>query len=207
MANMFSEKSLLNEICSERCKKDIIRVKGEGMLLTKSELKAYQIFEIAMQSDEKDKESIDCMLFSQVHLFQIFTVNDKVIREYMDEVNMTIWNRRKAPDLIKKFWDNQMGRKSIDLLVCDRKRSKVICGVEIDGESHEDDNQIKYDEIKNFLFKSAGIPLIRFTNDEIDSLYKRIMHKEYLVAVVQTSYNSALKDVEYFHQNVNSAER
>ena len=56
---------------------------------------------------------------------------------------------------------------SIGEYIADFYCSKLKLVIEIDGESHFNDEAIEYDSIRTNFFKSLGIEVIRFNNDEV----------------------------------------
>lgn len=76
----------------------------------------------------------------------------------------------------KVFWHNLLKskqmlgfkftrQKPIDKYILDFYCSKLLLGIEIDGESHSD--QIEYDLIRTIQIESCGIKVLRYTNEEV----------------------------------------
>ncbi|MEK7499702.1 MAG: endonuclease domain-containing protein [Patescibacteria group bacterium] len=83
--------------------------------------------------------------------------------------------RMTAPELV--FWTAVRNRKlkgykfrrqySAGRYVIDFYCSKVRLGIEIDGDSHFQDEQKQYDAVRQEYIDSLGIEILRYTNDEI----------------------------------------
>lgn len=59
--------------------------------------------------------------------------------------------------------------KHIDFLLCDCRSLSILCAIELDDWTHQNEKRQVKDAEKEFALHSAGIPLIRFT---VDSSYK-----------------------------------
>lgn len=59
-----------------------------------------------------------------------------------------------------KYW-NQINRKHVDFLVCDRQSMKPVLGVELDDSSHQRADRIKRDDFVDRVFAAACLPLLR----------------------------------------------
>lgn len=57
---------------------------------------------------------------------------------------------------------NKINRKHVDFLVCSVVNMKPICGVELDDSSHVRTDRIERDEFVDKVFKTAGLPILRF---------------------------------------------
>lgn len=56
--------------------------------------------------------------------------------------------------------------KHVDFLICERKNYQPVLGIELDGASHDRSEQKYRDAVKETVFKSAGLPLVRFRNED-----------------------------------------
>lgn len=52
--------------------------------------------------------------------------------------------------------------KHVDFVICDRKTSTIICGIELDDISHQEASRVERDIFVNKLFSAVNTPLIRF---------------------------------------------
>lgn len=139
---------------------ELIELKRPAGLLTSTERKAYRLISAWMGGGY--------LLFSQVHLLQIFSFNARKLDRMLVGRGM----RRAAVEARKKqvtkdWIDGALGKKSVDFLVCDVMNTKPVLAIEIDGTSHEDENQISLDAIKDIIFASAGVSLLRLSNDSV----------------------------------------
>lgn len=55
----------------------------------------------------------------------------------------------------------------IDMLICSKNYMTPLMGIEFDGKSHEDQEQILRDEFKSALFRMGNIPLVRLNDKNI----------------------------------------
>lgn len=82
--------------------------------------------------------------------------DEKII--VLAQVNMTSflkWERRDQ----RAF--NQICRKSVDFLVCDRDASP-LAAIELQDKTHEQKNRKRSDEVKAEVLKTAHVPLVLF---------------------------------------------
>lgn len=63
-------------------------------------------------------------------------------------------------------------RMSVDFVVCDQNY-QLVCGIEIDDSTHQRADRVRADRIKNHVFKSAGIHLVRWKIAQIENLTDR----------------------------------
>lgn len=197
MKNVFSARPYIRSLTVGKSEKGILELKRKGLLLEKSEIMALEMLELAMLSD--DSLFKEFHIFAQVHLLQLFQLDREVLEENFDANNV---DKNLRKELLKKFdeyWVGEKGKKSVDLVVCVKKSSEVLFAVEIDGSSHSEEKQMKSDEIKNFIFNSSGVPLLRFSNEEIKSMYK-VMSKEKKIKKIVDRYFDAVKTIEEFHK-------
>lgn len=57
-------------------------------------------------------------------------------------------------------------RKSVDYVLCDTEFHPV-CAIELDDVSHERPDRVERDAFVNSLFRNAGLPLARFSTEDI----------------------------------------
>ncbi|MGQ3911419.1 DUF2726 domain-containing protein, partial [Enterobacter hormaechei] len=93
----------------------------------------------------------------------------------------------------------QLGFKSVDFLVCNKITTKVIYAIEIDDPSHIDPQRQQWDEIKNNIFKIAKIPLIRFSNEQINDIQGGKGFEEFKI-LVDTKVEESQCAIENFHK-------
>lgn len=56
---------------------------------------------------------------------------------------------------------SRINRRHTDFLLCTPKDMKPVAGIELDDKSHNSEKTKAIDELKNNVYKTAGIPLIR----------------------------------------------
>lgn len=81
-------------------------------------------------------------VFPQVHLSAVF--NHKIKGQ----------NRKAAFSYINQ--------KSVDYIVCDKQYRKPLLGIELDDWSHDGDIRKQRDMNVEYIFREAGLPLLRF---------------------------------------------
>ncbi len=62
--------------------------------------------------------------------------------------------------------------KSVDFVICDRNNFKPLCAIELDDRTHDRQDRIERDREVESIFRSIGLPLVRFR--EIPKSHKEI---------------------------------
>jgi len=85
--------------------------------------------------------------------------------------------RNEAPLAEKLLWQHLKGKqmlgydfhrqKSIDQYIVDFFCNELMLAIEVDGESHYSDEQIKKDKIRQTSLEQTGIKFLRFTNEDV----------------------------------------
>ncbi len=85
--------------------------------------------------------------------------------------------RNEAPLAEKLLWQHLKGKqmlgydfhrqKSIDQYIVDFFCNELMLAIEVDGESHYSDEQIKKDKIRQTSLEQTGIKCLRFTNEDV----------------------------------------
>ena len=90
------------------------------------------------------------------------------LRNNMPPAEKILWNKLKGKQLEKYKFRRQ---HSIDEFILDFYCPQAELAIEIDGDSHYEDDSPKYDAERSRKIESHGIRIIRFTNNEVyDSL-------------------------------------
>jgi ssDNA-binding Zn-finger/Zn-ribbon topoisomerase 1 len=105
--------------------------------LSPSEFAFYKILSLVIPKE--------FVIFTKVALKDIFFVTEK--------------DRSKQSTYL-----NKISKKHVDFLVCNASSMKAVCGIELDDTSHARQDRMIRDEFVNEVFKTAGLPLIRYTN-------------------------------------------
>jgi very-short-patch-repair endonuclease len=86
------------------------------------------------------------------------------LRKKLTEPEQRLWYRLRSRNLngIKFRRQYSIGRYVVDFFAPD---SRIV--IEIDGDSHYEDDAIEYDKIRTNYFESCDITVIRFTNKEV----------------------------------------
>jgi very-short-patch-repair endonuclease len=87
----------------------------------------------------------------------------RYLRKNMTEPEIKLWQYLRNEQLGVKF----RRQHSIGEYIADFYCTKLKLVIEIDGGSHFNDEAIEYDSIRTNFFKSLGIEVIRFNNDEV----------------------------------------
>lgn len=66
----------------------------------------------------------------------------------------------------KRTHENRIRSKHIDFTLCDKKTFKILGCIELDDKTHNNDQAIKNDMLKDDAFKAAGLPLIRINCED-----------------------------------------
>ena len=138
----------------------VIGPKRPSGLLTSVEVTALELIETLHPTDQYK-------IFTQVHVLQIFDIDSAELDKQFDSRFVLQEYREGITHHIKTAWNYEMGWKSIDFLICDKTTTRVLGGIEIDDPSHQDPDRQASDLVKNILFASAGVPLLRFTNADV----------------------------------------
>lgn len=64
----------------------------------------------------------------------------------------------------------EIGRKSIDFLICRARDSSIVAAIELNGVHHDTEKQRLSDEKKKTALEEAGIPLITFRADSVPDI-------------------------------------
>ena len=100
--------------------------------------------------------------------------NAEVLRNNMTESELLLWEKLKN----KKFYGLKFRRQHpIQTFVADFYCHKLQLIIEIDGEYHNDENQIELDETRTSILEFNGISVIRFTNDEVKNSIEKVLSK------------------------------
>jgi very-short-patch-repair endonuclease len=88
----------------------------------------------------------------------------KQLRRTMTRAEILLWRHLKANRLTGLGFRRQspMGNYIADLV---SHSCKLI--VEVDGESHDFEERIRYDQVRDQWFASRGYRVLRFTNDDV----------------------------------------
>ena len=88
----------------------------------------------------------------------------KQLRRTMARAETLLWRHLKAHRLARLAFRRQspMGNYIADFVAHSRKLV-----VEVDGESHDFEERIRHDEMRDRWFASRGYRVLRFTNDDV----------------------------------------
>jgi very-short-patch-repair endonuclease len=96
------------------------------------------------------------------------------LRKQLTAPEQKLWYRLRGRNLsnIKFRRQYSIGRYVVDFYAPD---ARVV--IEIDGDSHYEQNAIEYDKIRTEYFESCGIRVIRFTNREVMGQLEAVLEK------------------------------
>ena len=89
--------------------------------------------------------------------------NASELRKNMTVAEKQLWSRLNGSQLGVRF----KRQHPIDIFIADFYCHKYKLVVEVDGEYHNDEDQLEYDEGRTAELERFGITVIRFTNDEV----------------------------------------
>ena len=86
------------------------------------------------------------------------------LRKKLTEPEQVVWYRLRSRNLngIKFRRQYSVGRYVVDFYAPD---ARVV--IELDGDSHYQDDAIAYDKIRTEYFESCGMKIVRFTNNDV----------------------------------------
>ncbi len=111
-----------------------------------------------------------------------------------DKYNMLICPKVRLEDFIDVTYGwsikyrLRIRSRHVDFLICDSKLN-ILCGIELDGESHESYKQQKIDKFKNNLFQVIKIPLHRV---KVSDGIKFEVHIDSILGEYQTAQKEKL---------------
>jgi very-short-patch-repair endonuclease len=86
----------------------------------------------------------------------------------------------------KLLWEELRGNKvmglrfkaqhPIDTFIADFYCHSIKLALEIDGESHNSEDQIEYDKNRNVIMNNLGITVLRFKNTQIENDINRVIN-------------------------------
>lgn len=166
--------NMKNRLSPNGRKSKIVSLKRQSGLLTTVEQTAYNLFSLLSPTSTY-------LILSQVHLLQLFKIDQNLIDEELHRHNVMKPYRAEIKAQLSKKWAYEMGWKSMDFVICDPATTKVLGAIEIDDLSHNDPKRAACDLTKNVIFSSVGLPLLRFTNEQIldlaDKRYSELQSK------------------------------
>lgn len=65
-------------------------------------------------------------------------------------------------------WFNKINSKSVDFVICNKSFVVLAC-IELDGETHEQEDRQKADIAKDEALQAAGIPIVRIEANKLSS--------------------------------------
>ncbi|EPR0416081.1 DUF2726 domain-containing protein [Enterobacter hormaechei] len=185
-------KSIFKMLGPDIRNKSILKLKRVDGILTATEIEALNVL-------EKVFSTPSFRIFTQVHLLQIFDIDKNIIDNVLKGSHVLGDFKKRHEDNVVDYWHKQLGFKSVDFLVCNKITTKVIYAIEIDDPSHIDPQRQQWDEIKNNIFKIAKIPLIRFSNEQINDIQGGKGFEEFKI-LVDTKVEESQCAIENFHK-------
>lgn len=103
-----------------------------------------------------------------------FKEKRKELRKSIPKVEQMLWYRLKA----KRFLDIKFRRQnSIGPYVVDFYCAKLKLAIEIDGDSHFNEDGVKHDNQRTGYLNKEGIDVIRFTNNDIYTNIENVLEE------------------------------
>lgn len=82
-----------------------------------------------------------------------------------DIVHLPPWYKRYQWSI---YWWDRIQAKHVDFLVCDKKTFAPLLVIEVDDPSHERADRKKRDNLVDFVFKKADLPIIHINNESLE---------------------------------------
>jgi len=108
------------------------------------------------------------------------TKKRKILRNNSTQAEVLLWSELRRSQLGGYKFRRQC---SIDGFVVDFYCPRKRLAIEIDGESHFDNEAVEYDKGRQEFIESLGVQVLRFTNEE---LYKELSK---VLAIVKANLN------------------
>jgi len=96
----------------------------------------------------------------------------KMLRSNMTVHEKLLWEELKSNKVMGLRFKAQ---HPIDIFIADFYCHKIRLVVEVDGESHNSEDQIEYDQNRTMTMKELGITVMRFKNDQIENGISRVI--------------------------------
>ncbi len=98
----------------------------------------------------------------------------KALRKNMTLAEVLLWNKLKQKQMLKYDFDRQ---RPIDNYIVDFYCKDLMLAIEIDGSSHDFEEVIKNDGIRQKKLESMGIHFLRFQDREVKQDMENVLRK------------------------------
>ena len=88
----------------------------------------------------------------------------KVLRNSMPQTELILWNRLKGRQIKNKKFRRQFG---VGRYVIDFYCPEIKLAIELDGDTHNSTDEIKYDKTRQSEIENLGIIFLRIKNEEV----------------------------------------
>ena len=98
----------------------------------------------------------------------------KALRKNMTLAEVLLWNKLKQKQMLGYDFDRQ---RPIDNYIVDFYCKDLMLAIEIDGSSHEFEEVIKNDEIRQKKLESMGVHFLRFQDRKVKQDMENVLRK------------------------------
>jgi very-short-patch-repair endonuclease len=101
---------------------------------------------------------------TRIYNKKVYKEKRRVLRKNMTKAEVLLWLELKNRKILGQRFLRQYGVLSY---VVDNYCPKVKLAVEVDGATHQSEEEIEYDKIRQEKLEQYGITFLRFTNAEV----------------------------------------
>lgn len=120
-------------------------------------------------------------------LFNKISIKERrrILRHNMTKAESILWNRLKHRQICGQRFIRQF---SINSFIVDFYCPKLKLCIEVDGDTHLSENEIKYDDVRQDKLQSLFIKFLRFKNGEI---YNNL---DFVIEKIERKINELMKN-------------
>lgn len=96
----------------------------------------------------------------------------KMLRLNMTRHEKLLWEELRLNKIIGLRFKSQ---HPIDTFIVDFYCHKLMLVIEVDGESHNSEDQKKYDQNRTMMMKELGITILRFRNEQVENRLQEVV--------------------------------
>lgn len=116
----------------------------------------------------------------------------KMLRSNMTSHEKRLWEELNANKIMGLRFKAQ---HPVDAFVADFYCHKLKLVIEVDGHSHDSENQSAYDQNRNVIMNNLGITVLRFRNDQIENDINNV------IEIIKKQCNDLLSQMNDSYEN------